>query len=99
MWSTSIANAATVGTPVRGLIIPPAGMEATQRRGPSSDVTMPRIGPMACSADATSPTSVAGEETNLYLWGVGTTVLADSTSSVIPSLDDAVRKFDWTGEQ
>jgi hypothetical protein len=30
-----------VGMPVRGLTIPPAGMEAMQRCGPSSDVTMP----------------------------------------------------------
>jgi len=41
MWFTSIVNAATVGIPVRGLIIPPAGMEAMQRCGPSSVVTMP----------------------------------------------------------
>ena len=41
MWSTSIANGAAVGISVRGLIIPPAGMEAMQRCGPSSDVTMP----------------------------------------------------------
>ena len=40
-WSTSMASVAIVGAPVSGLIIPPAGMEAMQPCGPSSDVTMP----------------------------------------------------------
>ena len=40
-WSTSIASGAIVGAPFSGLIIPPAGMEATQPCGPSSNVTMP----------------------------------------------------------
>jgi hypothetical protein len=40
-WSTSIASVAIVGMSVSGLIIAPAGMEPTQRRGPSAAVTMP----------------------------------------------------------
>src|SRR6478609_8069587 len=40
-WSTSMASVAIVGAPVSGLTIPPAGMEARQPCGPSSDVTMP----------------------------------------------------------
>jgi hypothetical protein len=41
MRSTSIASGAIVGSPVRGLSIPPAGIEAIQPCGPSSEVTMP----------------------------------------------------------
>jgi hypothetical protein len=36
-----MASAATVVLPVSGLTIEPAGMEAVQPVGPSSDVTMP----------------------------------------------------------
>jgi hypothetical protein len=68
MRSTNIANAATVGTPVRGLIIPPAGMEAMQRCGPSSDVTMPNR-PNGVFSGCDIAHKRAGEETNLYLWG------------------------------